>query len=213
MASYRSLFTLITAVSVLGGIFSCSKSSIVTSSNSDYDTTSSTLGAWSRKKDLPSGGRAFAVAFGIGSKGYIGTGLDNNGDVLSDFMQYDTTTDSWSQIASIPKAREKAFAFVIGDKGYVGSGTDGLASVLDDFYEYDPGTNQWTAKATVPSNGRYDAVAFSVVNKGYIAFGVAADNSTLLKDMYAYDPTVDQWSAAVSSPGEKRASYRITDIA
>src|SRR6185503_18531721 len=50
---------------------------------------------WTQKADFGGTGRAYAVGFSIGSKGYIGTGSSNG----KDFWEYDPATDTWTQKA------------------------------------------------------------------------------------------------------------------
>lgn len=122
-------------------------------------------GNWTQIADFPAGGRAQAVAFSIGTKGYVGTGGAN------DLWEYDPTTNAWSAKANLPgPGRSGAVGFAIGSKGYVGTGTSN--QVLGDFWEYDPGANSWTQKADLTGEARVSAVGFGIGNKGYIATGV-----------------------------------------
>src|SRR5436190_5359444 len=94
---------------------------------------------WTQKADFGGTARTNAVAFSIGSKGYIGTGFDANFAFLKDFWEYDPATDSWTQKADFGgTARANAVAFSIGTKGYIGTGSEGSPPFLKDFWEYDP---------------------------------------------------------------------------
>lgn len=61
------------------------------------------LAGWSQKGYFPGQPRRFAVGFGIGDKGYMGTGqgVGGIGDV-NDFWEYNPASDSWAQKASLP---------------------------------------------------------------------------------------------------------------
>lgn len=56
--------------------------------------------AWAQKTNFGGTARWGAVGFSIGNKGYIGTG--GEGSVpKNDFWEYDPTTDTWTQKASV----------------------------------------------------------------------------------------------------------------
>lgn len=82
--------------------------------------------SWTRKADLPANaeGRYCPVSFGIGNKGYLGTGVGPNLNYqLNDFWEYNPLTDSWFQLVSEPSAgRCYASGFAIGTNVYLGTG-------------------------------------------------------------------------------------------
>jgi hypothetical protein len=91
---------------------------------------------WTSIADFGGIGRREAVAFTIGTKGYVGTGGTNEGgtQIFKDFWEYDPSTDTWTQVADLPgAARGTAGAFSLGGKGFVG-----LGSPYPDFWEFDP---------------------------------------------------------------------------
>src|SRR5262245_152482 len=95
---------------------------------------------WNRIADFGGGDRITAVAFSIGDKGYMGTGIGSPSSG-NDFWEYDPSTDTWTQKANfggIP--RYDATGFSIGDKGYLGTGSTNGTDYLKDFWEYDPAT-------------------------------------------------------------------------
>src|SRR4051812_24769577 len=104
-------------------------------------------GTWFQRASYGGGGRVQAVSFSIGSKGYIGTGVDANYNPQNDFWEYDPATDTWTQKASLGTVgRSSASGFSIGSKGYIGLGYYN-AQANTDFWEYDPTLNTWTSKA------------------------------------------------------------------
>src|SRR5437867_3672043 len=99
---------------------------------------------WKKKADCGGLGREMAVGFSIGSKEYIGTGLNGTSTFLSDFWEYDPLTNVWTQKADFGGgARAGAAGFSIGSKGYIGTG-GGASNSYKDFWEYDPAANAWT---------------------------------------------------------------------
>ncbi len=77
--------------------------------------------AWVEKSSIPAYfGRAYAVAFSIGTKGYIGTGNWYDGTAVSyyqDFWEWDQATNVWTQKADFPgNGRSSAVGFSIGTR-------------------------------------------------------------------------------------------------
>src|SRR3989338_9885448 len=62
----------------------------------EYDPSTN---IWTQKADFPGVGRAVAVGFSIGNKGYIGTGLDQTLNKRKDFWEYNPSTNIWTQRA------------------------------------------------------------------------------------------------------------------
>src|SRR4030095_12791456 len=94
--------------------------------------------SWTQKAHFGGTARTGAVGFGIGSKGYLGTGhfYDNKDHYYKDFWEYDPELNTWTQKADFGgNARRDAVGFSIGSKGYVGTGFfyDGLDHYYKDF--------------------------------------------------------------------------------
>ena len=129
-----------------------------------------------------------AVGFGLGTKGYIGTGYD--GTSKNDFWEYDPFANSWTPKANFSgTARFGAVGFGLGTKGYIGTGSDGTSK--NDFWEYNPTTNTWVQKADFAGSVRLYATGFNIGNKGYIGTGY---NITRLKDFWEYEPISNTWT-------------------
>ncbi|MFI5164216.1 MAG: choice-of-anchor D domain-containing protein, partial [Bacteroidia bacterium] len=157
--------------------------------------------SWKQKFNFGGTIRYTAVGFSIGSKGYIGTGQDND-SLRSDFWQYDTTTNTWTQKANFGgTAREYAVGFSIGNKGYIGTGQDN-DSIRSDFWQYNPGTNSWAQKARFAGTARQYAVGFSIGAKGYIGTGWDANNTT--QDFWQYDTLANSWTKKLDVGGMTR---------
>jgi len=129
-----------------------------------------------------------AVGFSIGSKGYVAFGNKSATGVTNELWEYDPATGEWTQKSTCPGTpRLWPLAFVIGDKAYAGAGIDNLlaAHYLNDFWQYDPAVDAWTEVTALPAAGRYQAVAFSIGNHGYIGTGVTSFNN-YLSDFWQY---------------------------
>ena len=169
---------------------------------------------WTKKSDFTGLKRERAVAFTVGDKGYVGTGVDTAEMVLNDFWEYEPLTDTWSQVADFPGVpRRNATAFSIGDKGYVGTGMSdadaNLGVTLSDFWEYDPATNSWTQKANYPSLAMYFGTGFAVGSRGYICCGKRGPN-WYTTELWEYNPQTDAWSSKAPFPGGVR--YQLTSF-
>jgi N-acetylneuraminic acid mutarotase len=155
-------------------------------------------GKWSRITDFTSGERQMAVAFTIGEKGYLATGLNANG-IQNDVWEFDPNEYSWTQKSNIGAyPRTQAVGFSIGNKGYIGTGSNNQGR-LKDFWEFDPVTNHWEQKADCGNTLRDAAFAFSTATRGYIGGGTDA-GGTVLSDIYEYNPTVNEWAQKTPMP-------------
>lgn len=180
--------------------------------------------AWIRKQDLgdtitPSTGivaagvtRWGAVAFSIGLKGYMGTGIVGSSSRRKDFWEYDPATDTWSQKATfIGPARGMATGFSIGNNGYIGCGDDNNATNengSNDFYEYNSVTNKWRRRADFGGVPRRGAAGFSIGAKGYIGSGrinTHTPQNFKFKDFWEYDTTANSWTRIADLGGPERA--------
>jgi len=173
----------------------------------EYDPKGAPGGSWTALANFPGPVRTFAVGFVIGTKIYIGGGLNGtNNNPMNDFYCYDVSTSSWTTagvIANCPASGVslRAVGFAIGGKGYVGTGgkqvTAGTSTFAPtkDFWEYDPGTNTWAQKADFGGGVRWLGIGWATCDKGYMGTGAADQNqTTLTSDMWEYNPTTDKWT-------------------
>ena len=171
----------------------------------EYDTKT---GTWTQKADFGGAGRQFAATFSINNKGYIGMGMKgpNTRDLVSDFWEYDATTNAWTRKADLPSSSAGRFGglgFSISSKGYMGGGFDWF-SLYNDINEYDPTTNVWTRKVYFDT-AFYFGTSFTVGNKAYIglgAKGIQIDNMT--SQFVEFDPVTNKISKIAEFPGGKR---------
>ncbi len=158
---------------------------------------------WTPTASLPAAARREAVAFSIGTDGFVGMGCCG---AMSDFWKYNSLTNSWSSITAYPGGPTMTgIAFSIAGKGYVGMGDDGGATFSKKVFEYNPGTNTWTPKSNFPGAGRTDALGFSMNGKGYVALGDDGINP-FLNDLWEYNPIGDTWTQKTNFPGGSRST-------
>ncbi|MBA3971486.1 MAG: T9SS type A sorting domain-containing protein [Bacteroidetes bacterium] len=169
-------------------------------------STLSAQGWWFRKADYNQTSRTAAVAFSIGTGGFVGTGYDS-ATYKRNFSVYNSSSDTWTQITSMGGAtgsglsRDAASCFAIGNKGYVACGQNSNPFNLD-LWEYDAATDLWTQKANFGGTARRSASGFELGGKGYVACG--QDITGFKKDLWMYDPAANTWTAKAVYPGTAR---------
>jgi N-acetylneuraminic acid mutarotase len=150
------------------------------------------LGGWTRLAPMPDEAitRSGAVAFAAGGKGYVGTGVDDDGNELKDFWCYDPETNTWSAVENeFPgDIRFGAVAFSLNGHGYVGTGYNDDDGELNDFFSFDPATGLWTSVG-YPGSKRRDACVFIIDNTAYFVGGTknGTNSSALEDDFYSYN--------------------------
>ncbi|HRI61983.1 MAG TPA: kelch repeat-containing protein, partial [Saprospiraceae bacterium] len=139
---------------------------------------------------------------------------------VGDFCKYDPQTDGWTKMSFDSDAftkRTGAVAFVVNGKAYVGSGRDVDDKELNDFWEYNPATLQWRKVADMPASAaRYEAVAFTIGNYGYV--GTGQFGATPLRDFWRFRPPADstdpgEWMPVAPLPPEAAARYQAVAFA
>ncbi|MEP7109701.1 MAG: kelch repeat-containing protein [Ferruginibacter sp.] len=136
------------------------------------------------------------------------TGTENGKDLTIIKPQPNT----WVQKADFSgKARDGGTAFSIGNKGYFGIGMSDPGFPYDlyfhnDFWEYDPSIDAWTQKADFAGGARYNAVGFSIGNKGYVGTGNNRNYGEfgIKKDFWEYDPATNTWTQKADFGGAAR---------
>lgn len=183
-------------------------------------------GNWSRVADFPAQGRYGAVAFVIGNKAYVGTGMkqrwtqDDSEVYYNDFYVFDGTTDKWTGERTVIETKDKnevgmgrtdavAFSFAGDTKGYVGTGKDD-GRVLKDFWVYDQQTDSWET-TSFPGESRCGAVAFVIDDKAVVCLGSGSTNSasSYKTDVLVFDRQTGEWSSR--APLVDRSSEKFDD--
>lgn len=168
------------------------KGEVISDSAAFLNITFGVPGKWCQIPDFGGGDRYGSVAFSIGDKAYVGTGLKGNAK-QNDFWEYNPDGGVWIQRSDFPGLkRMNAVGFSIGGKGYIGTGNADQIGRLSDFWEYDPASNSWLQKADCGTVSREYAFGFSIGNRGYIGGG-STDNPYPSKDLYEYNPDANEW--------------------
>jgi len=159
---------------------------------------------WTQKSNYPGNlgqGVYFATAFSINDKGYICGGKKGPANYSDEFWEYNTTTDSWSQLSAFPGGvRYQLASFVVNNKAYVGLGVD-LDVFRKDIWEYDPVAAVWTQKNDFLGSERGAVSTFSFNYRGFVCLG---GDGGYKKDVWEYNPFEDTWSIRANFGGSAR---------
>lgn len=181
-------------------------------------------GTWAQKTSFMNGGTGYerkgAVAFGIGTRVYAGTGEDRYGGIRDDFWAFNTYSNRWEQKENYKNGfRRYAVGFSINGKGYIGLGenlsTTGTTN-YPNFAEFDPEDETtkgvWYGSSSIPSwnqnEARIGAVVFVINGRAFV--GLGSNNNQYFNNFHQYTPNENVGAAgswAVISenfPGEAR---------
>lgn len=166
------------------------------SSYSDLRQYNPTTNSWTQKNNFGGSLINHANCFVIGNNAYVGIG-SNQGYINNHcqfFWKYNTTTNTWSQIADFGGGKRlDAISFAIGNYGYVGTGESTnyiYTPKLKDMWKYNSASNTWTQIDDAGTQIRSSGVGFVINNKAYIGLGYYYSSSSKieLKDFWEYTP-------------------------
>jgi N-acetylneuraminic acid mutarotase len=188
-----------------------------------YDVTT---GVWTQLDDFPGEARLEASTFTINNKVYVGLGRNSaraEGS-LSDFWEYDPTSDSWERLPDFPgEPRQNATSFVYLENAFVGLGgrfrqtnDEPYFVKFSDFYEFNTSTREWNAITSFPGGARSSASVFVINQNAYVGFGALEGsqpaNILYSPDFWSFDLVEKTWTQTASFPGlgrEASASFSI----
>ncbi|MQY78135.1 MAG: hypothetical protein GH151_02925 [Bacteroidetes bacterium] len=169
--------------------------------------------SWTEKTLFPGIPRDGVFAFGIGDRGFIGSGSYWNIDhteYLTDVWEFnpkDLTNGTdiignamgrWIRKTDFPgTGRWNAEGFSITTYGYVCSGYNETSGNLSDFWEFDPFSTymgEWTQKTDYPGIADSDLISFIILNRAYV----------FNDELWQYNPASDYWTIKADFPGQTR---------
>ncbi len=177
-------------------------------------------GIWVAKTPFPGLGRWNMFAFGIGNKGYVGSGEYWNGEqyvCLNDFWEFDPQDDitgvdingdpmgSWVQKADFQgTGRQFGEGFSIAGLGYVCSGYN--SGDLDDFWQYDPeSTDNGTDDNGNPMGAWYQKTDYpGILGTPMVSFVIDLKAYLFNYELWQYDPGTENWTKMRDFPGHPR---------
>ena len=140
---------------------------------------------------LPDADNAYLLtsAFAIDKNFYVGAGYQ--GRNVRSVFSFNTETQKWSQVASLPEGRMLSNGLSMNGKGYIllgryWAGTQNNGRLLSDIVEYDPNENTWTKRGDFPGGARQNAMVFTIRDRGYIIMG--EDEAYCLSDVWSFKP-------------------------
>ena len=168
-----------------------------------FDLVSET---WSTIAPMPSTmERQYAFSSSISDEGFVFGGINDAGDFLNDLWKYNSISNSWLQLASMPaEGRSGGVTFVLDNKLYIVGGKSSTSSALNETWMYDPALDEWSVMADFPESGSWRGVAFQYDNKGFV--GLGKDNAgQYIHGFYRYDPALNTWNPIVGYSSIGRA--------
>jgi N-acetylneuraminic acid mutarotase len=122
---------------------------------------------------------------------------------------YNVATNTWSQVASMPGARESPNgASVINGKLYVSGGRNREGNPTKTLFVYDPGSNRWARKADMPqagcggTQGVIDGQLY--VYMPPIGGGSPCHGSSEVGLFFRYNPARDTWVRRAAAPNDHK---------
>jgi len=149
------------------------------------------LGAWATAAPSPPA-RYRAGGCTDGTNIYVYGGGNSSGGYYNDLWRWDPTTQTWTQLANMPTAKQNIQGAYWNGKIYVPGGFNG-AHITENAI-YDIATNAWSTGAPLPAPQTGTNVAFN--NKVYNFGGNPGPQSTVT----IYDIATNTWSPGASMP-------------
>lgn len=132
--------------------------------------------------------------------GYVyAIGGNTASNLGTECYKYNTMTDMWSSIASLPAGRRVLASAIVGKNIYAIAGSDMSSVYQSTVYKYDIDLDAWSTVAPLPIAAAW-VKAVAVGSNIYVAGGVDAV-STVLSSVYVYNTITDVWAPATSMPG------------
>ena len=117
--------------------------------------------------------------------------------------RYNYSTDSWSNISSLPRALEGPAAASFGSYIYVMGGHEfdvwNDSGVVNNNYRYDPVANSYTSRAGLPT-AVADAGIAVANNRIYLFGGIVNSSGTPTSSVQEYDPSSNTWRSRANMP-------------
>jgi hypothetical protein len=158
-------------------------------------------GNWAGGSSYPTGtylGSGAGYNSNTEGTGYLfSIGGNTNSGLGTECYKYNVTTNTWTQIASLPSGRRVFASAIVGDYLYVIGGSDMSSVYQSTVYKYSIVGDAWTTVASLPSTiGWGKAVGYN--NRIYFAGGY--DGLNVLSTVYVYDVVANTWTACTSMP-------------
>lgn len=145
----------------------------------------------------PRGGHAAVVL--DGRIHLLGGG--NSVSTIADHSEYDPATDSWRELAPLPRSEGSPAAVVVDGKIYVIGGRSGFDD-FGDVYIYDPMTDEWSTGPSIEPRGTSGAVLFC--GGIYLFGGESQSQRKNLDNVLRLDLERNVWETVTPMPDARK---------
>jgi N-acetylneuraminic acid mutarotase len=112
---------------------------------------------------------------------------------VNSVLNFNSRTQMWSEVASMPAERDDAGACVLGSDIYIIGGRTEDREVNFTTYRFSTETNKWTTLAPMPEARSVHSV--SVLDDLIYVIGGADSDDNPTKSVHRFDPAANSWSA------------------
>ena len=157
--------------------------------------------SWTNVASLAHGRYDIAAAKGGDGRIYAigGYDVDGCGCYSAEVDAYNTGTNAWATVASMPTARMFPAAATGSDGKIYVSGGYASAGITSKLEIYTPSTNKWTAGTSMPTP-RYGATAVTTPDGNIYVIGGYQSGVRVLKTVEMYNPTANTWTTKAPMP-------------
>lgn len=158
--------------------------------------------SWTLLRAPNGGGNGFPAGFVADNTIYVHGG-GQTGVKTDAFWEFDTQTETWSQLATGPEARTSAFGFAKDTIGFIGGGSNASNQTLNDFWRYNIPSNTWEQMQDLVVGTR-EAVSVSHQGRLFYGGGLNASNNNT-NHWIEYLPGADTMVVRTNLPGPMRS--------
>jgi N-acetylneuraminic acid mutarotase len=141
----------------------------------------------------PRGGHAATV---LNGKIHI-VGGGNSRSTIADHTVFDPDTNTWSELAPLPRAEGSPALVAFGHKLYAIGGRSGFSD-FGDVYIYDPATDMWTSGPAIDPRGTAGAVVYCETI--YLFGGESQAKGISLDNVFRLDLQNNTWAELTPMP-------------
>lgn len=160
---------------------------------------------WEQMPDFPGIARDDAASFNWHDKIFVGTGRDVGFQYTNDWYVFDTGTETWAPIASLPASgRQYCSGFVLSDGiGFLFGGV-GANGPLSELWRYQFLTDSWEQMAPLPAPGRYACSVIPASGQYAYVCGGLLQGGIPTNEVWRYDQVTNSWTEMAPFPGTPR---------
>jgi len=150
-------------------------------------------GFWSTHAALSLGPRQEMGVAVVAGRVYVVGGFDASDQPVATVESYETSTDRWTQRASLPAPLHHVNVAAVGGKLYVVGGLSGSSfTASGTTLEYDPALDRWAPLASMPGGTERGASGVAVLDGRIVVAGGLRGDS--VADTSVFDPVANAWS-------------------